>query len=85
MSERRDEEMLAVLREIRDGQRQVLQAMAEQRALAERQLENSRRVVDESVGLQRQALARQRSITLIAVPGILFCIGAILYLVFRYF
>jgi hypothetical protein len=71
-------EQLELLREIRD----TLEA---QRGLAEEQLARSRRTMDESLGLQRTALARQRQITLIAVPGILACILAIGYLVFRYF
>jgi hypothetical protein len=71
-------EQIELLREIRD----TLEA---QRGLIEEQLARSRRTMDESIGLQRTALARQRQITLIAVPGILACILAIGYLVFRYF
>ena len=41
--------------------------------------------VDESIGLQRLALQRQRTVTLVAVPGILACIAAIGYLVLKYF
>lgn len=76
---------LAVLREIRDGQREILAQFTAQRALAEEQLARSREKVEESIGLQKLALQRQRSITLIAVPGILACIAAIGYLVLRYF
>lgn len=76
---------LAVLREIRDGQREILAQLTAQRALAEEQLARSREKVEESIGLQKLALQRQRSITLIAVPGILACIAAIGYLVLRYF
>jgi hypothetical protein len=71
-------EQIELLREIRD----TLEA---QRGLIEEQLARSRRTMDESIGLQRTALARQRQVTLIAVPGILACILAIGYLVFRYF
>lgn len=71
-------EQLELLREIRD-------TLKAQRALVEEQLARSRRSVEESIGLQRTALARQRQITLIAVPGILACLLAIGYLVFRYF
>lgn len=71
-------EQLELLREIRD-------TLKAQRGLVEEQLARSRRTMDESLGLQRTALARQRQITLIAVPGILACILAIGYLVFRYF
>ena len=78
-------ETLQTLREIRDGQREIIQLLSAQRALVEEQSRRSRETIAESVGLQRQALARQRAITLIAVPGILACIAAIAYLVFRYF
>lgn len=71
-------EQLELLREIRD-------TLKAQRALVEQQLARSRQSVEESIGLQRTALARQRQITLIAVPGILACLLAIGYLVFRYF
>lgn len=78
-------ESLAVLREIRDGQREILAQLAAQRALAEEQLARSRDKVEESIGLQKLALQRQRAVTLIAVPGILACLAAIGYLVLRYF
>ncbi len=78
-------QILSVLREIRDGQRQIIAQIEAQRSLAEEQLKKSQERVEESVGLQRDALRRQRTITLIAVPGILACIAAIAYLVLRYF
>ncbi|SEJ60483.1 hypothetical protein SAMN05216201_1126 [Pseudomonas linyingensis] len=78
-------ESLNVLREIRDTQREILAQLAAQRTLAEQQVARSRDKVEESIGLQRLALQRQRTITLIAVPGILVCIVAIGYLVLRYF
>jgi len=71
-------EQIELLREIRD-------TLKAQRGLVEEQLARSRQTMDESLGLQRTALARQRQVTLIAVPGILACILAIGYLVFRYF
>jgi hypothetical protein len=78
-------EILDTLREIRDGQREVIQLLSAQRALAEEQLKKSRETIAESVGLQRLALQRQRTITLIAIPALLACIAAIAYLVLRYF
>ncbi len=71
-------EQLELLREIRD-------TLKAQRALAEEQLARSRQQVEESIGLQKTALARQKQVTWIAVPGILACIAAIAYLVLRYF
>jgi hypothetical protein len=85
MSQDADQQILDMLREIRDGQREIISHLAAQRALAEEQLQKSRAIIEESVGLQREALRRQRNITLVAVPGILACIAAIAYLVLRYF
>jgi len=74
-----------LLREIRDGQQKIIEMMSTQQALAEEQVKRSRESVAESVGLQRLALQRQRTITLVAIPAILVCIAAICYLVLRYF
>lgn len=84
MSQNIEQQILDTLREIRDGQREIIAHLASQRALAEAQMQQSRASIDESVGLQREALKRQRTITLVAVPGILACIAAIAYLVLRY-
>jgi len=78
MSDELQREQLEVLKEIRD----TLQA---QRTLVEGQLARSRASVEESIGLQKTALQRQRQVTMVAVPGIIACILAIAYLVFRYF
>jgi len=78
-------EQLEVLREIRDRQREAVELLKSQRALVEEQLARSRESVQESIGLQKTALARQRQVTAIAVPGILACLLAIGYLIWRYF
>ena len=85
MSQENEQQILGVLREIRDGQREMLGLLAAQRVAAEEQVKKSRESIAESVALQRLGLARQRTVTLIAVPGILACIAAIAYLVWRYF
>jgi len=78
------ERILDTLRDIRADQREILAALNAQRALAAAQLETSHQSVAESVALQRLALARQRLVTLVAVPGILACIGAIGWILLRY-
>jgi hypothetical protein len=85
MSQETEQQILDTLREIREGQREALKIMAAHRALVEEQIQVSRKTVEESVGLQRVALQRQKIITMFAVPGILACIAAIVYLVARYF
>ena len=78
-------EVLAVLKELRVGQKEIIALLSSQRAMTEEQIGRSRAAVQESIGLQKVALRRQRTITLVAVPGILLCVAAIAYLVFRYF
>lgn len=78
------ERILDTLRDIRSGQREILAALQAQQALAEQQLVKSRASVEESLALQRLALARQRRVTLVAVAGILACIGAIGWILLRY-
>jgi hypothetical protein len=85
MSDSRDVEMLQTLQEIRDGQREAIALAREQLRLAESQLAKSQSMLEESVGIQRAAMQRFRGMTIIALPLILFCVAAILYLIFRYF
>jgi len=85
MQEETEQKILEVLRDIREGQREALRVMEQHRSLVEEHLKTSRRTVEESVGLQRLALKRQRALTFVALPGILACIVAIVYLVARYF
>jgi hypothetical protein len=78
MSEKHLMELLETVREIRDH-------LFSQRALLEEQIARSRKTSEEAIALQRQALQRQRSVTVLAGIGILACIAAIGYLVIRYF
>lgn len=79
------DDILGILREIRDDQRALLAQVQAQRALAEQQMAQSKQRIDESVGLQREALRRQRTITVVALPALLLCIAAIAWLLLRYF
>jgi hypothetical protein len=85
MSEETQQQVVDLLREIRGGQREIIALLSAQQAAAAEHIKKSGESVAESVGLQRLALKRQRTVTLIAVPGILACIAAIAYLVMRYF
>ena len=85
MAQDAQQEVLAVLREIRDQQRAMLEQVSAQRALIEDQVKRSRESIAESISLQKIAMDRQRAITLFAMVGIVGCIVAILYLVLRYF
>ncbi len=85
MSQETQQQILDTLCAIRDGQREIISLLSAQQAIAAEQMKKSRDTIAESVSLQRLGLQRQRTITLIAVPGILACIAAIAYLVLRYF
>jgi len=80
-----DQEITTLLREIRDNQRHALELQQAQIEIARTQLERSQRQIEESLGLQREAIAKQKTVTRLAVPGIALCIGAIVYLIVRYF
>ena len=85
MSQETQQQVVDILCEIREGQREIIKLLSAQQVTAEEHVKKYRESVAESVGLQRLALKRQRTVTLIAVPGILACIAAIAYLVMRYF
>lgn len=85
MSQLTEEQILSTLKEIREGQREMIALLVAQRAAAEEDLKKSRASIESSIALQKEGLRRQRTITFVAVPGILVCIAAIAYLVLRYF
>ena len=85
MSQDTDQRILETLREIRDGQREIVAALGVQRALVEEQIKASRTRVEESIGLQREGLRRQRTVLVLAAVGIAACIAGIAYLLLRYF
>jgi len=78
-------DLLAVLKEIRDTQRQSLEHLEKQTKLIEDRAQTSIKSVEESISLQKLALNRAKSIGFVAVPAIVLCIIAILYLVLKYF
>jgi len=77
-------EIRDLLIEIRDNQRLSLQRQEEHLAIAREQIERSRNQVEQSIALQRQAIERVKRISRIAIPGIIFCIALIAYLMVRY-
>lgn len=80
-----DERIVGLLTEIRDNQREMLERQRAQLEVAQTQLTQAKTQIEESLRLQREAVSRQRTITRLAVPGILACLAAIAYLVLRYF
>jgi hypothetical protein len=83
MSDR--EEIRDLLIEIRDNQRLSLKRQEEQLEIARKQIERSSDQVEKSIALQRQAIEKAKQVSRIAIPGILICVGLIVYLLVRYF
>ena len=82
MSDR--EGILQLIKEIRDDQRLALARQEEHLALARQHLERSRSQVEQSIELQKAAIARVRQISRVAIPGIVLCVALIAYLIVRY-
>jgi PhnB protein len=84
--ERMNEDRIAsLLGEIRDNQKAALEQQRLQLEIARTHLDQAKAQVAESLKLQREAVGRARTAARIGLPAIVFCIAAILYLVFRYF
>ena len=83
MSDREDIRDLLV--EIRDNQRLSLQRQEEHLEIARKQIERSSGQVQESIELQRLAIDRVKKVSRLAIPGILFCIVLIIFLLSRFF
>ena len=79
-----DETITSLLGEIRDNQRQALDQQRAQLDIARSHLEQAKAQIAESLKLQQEALSRQRTIARIALPALLFCIAAVVYLWWRY-
>ena len=78
-------EAIHLLEEIRDNQRVALAKHDEHIALVREQLARSKGQIEESIGLQRQAMQKQRAVFVFVLPAIAVCIAAIGYLIVRYF
>jgi t-SNARE complex subunit (syntaxin) len=74
-----------LLVEIRDNQRLSLQRQEEHLEIARKQIERSSGQVQESIALQKQAIDRVKRVSRVAIPGILFCVVLIVYLLIKYF
>ena len=68
MTEPADREMVELLRRIEANQQQALATQREQLALVRAQYERSERTIQESVELQKLAVARQAQVRNLALP-----------------
>ena len=79
-----DDTITSLLGEIRDNQRRALDQQSAHLEIARSHFEQAKIQIAESLKLQQEALSRQRTITRIALPALLFCIAAVVYLWWRY-
>jgi cytochrome c-type biogenesis protein CcmH/NrfG len=80
----RDDEIVELLTEIRDGQREALARQHEQLELARAEAERMRRIADESVALQRAGIERMKRMSRIVLPIILLLVALVVWLIFKY-
>jgi hypothetical protein len=79
-----EESIASLLGEIRDNQRRALDQQSAHLEIARSHFEQAKTQIAESLKLQQEAVHRQRTISRIALPALLFCIAAIVYLWWRY-
>ena len=78
------DQIIELLKRIEQNQEKALQTQKEHLALAQAQLERSNQKVNESIELQRVAVARQAQVRNIALPLILVLLLLLGYLLVRW-
>jgi hypothetical protein len=84
MTDQAEREVVELLRRIEANQRQALASQQEQVALAKAQYERSERTIQESVELQRIAVARQSQIRNLVLPVVALLVVLLVWLLFRW-
>jgi hypothetical protein len=79
-----DDRIASLLGEIRDNQRQALEQQRAQIAIAHNHFEQAKAQIAESLKLQRAAISRQKVALWIALPAIVLCIAAIIWIASPY-
>ena len=79
-----DDTELALLREIRDNQREALQLQREHMALYQRQLERVERINDRAEAIQGRAGKAAKFILWIAIPLVALLLALMFWPYFRY-
>jgi uncharacterized membrane protein len=80
-----DERIASLLGEIRDNQRQALEQQRAHIEVAKNHFDHAKAQIAESLKLQREAVSRQQTVIRLALPALLLCIGAIVYIIWRFF
>ena len=84
MADQGEREMIDLLRRIEANQREAIAAQQEHLALARAQFERSERTINESVELQRVAVARQSQIRNLTLPVVGLLVVLLVWLLFRW-
>ena len=79
-----DERIVVLLTELRDNQRETLERQRAHLEIAQSHLQLLQAQIAESLKLQREAVSRTRTVIRVALPALLLCIAAIVYLWWRY-
>ena len=79
-----DDRIVSLLTEMRDNQLEGLERQRAHLEIAQSHLEQAKTQIAESLKLTREPASDQRTITRLALPALLFCIAAIIYIAVRY-
>jgi len=80
----REDEIVQLLTDVRDTQREATARQREHLELARAEAERMRRIAEESVALQRSAIERMKRVSRIVVPIIVVLIGLVVWLIVKY-
>jgi hypothetical protein len=79
-----DDRILQLLGRIEENQRKALETQQEHLQIAQAQLDRSNKTIQESIELQRTAVARQGQVTKIVLPLIAVLLALLAYLLIKY-
>jgi beta-lactamase regulating signal transducer with metallopeptidase domain len=79
-----NEQVTSLLRRIEENQRKALEAQEKHLALAQAQLDRSNQTIQESIELQRTAVARQKQALWVVLPLVGVLVLLLVYLLVRY-
>jgi invasion protein IalB len=79
-----NEQVISLLTRMEENQRKALEAQEKHLALAQVQLDRSNQTIQESIELQRTAVARQKQALWVALPLVGVLVLLLVYLLIRY-
>jgi len=79
-----NDEIISLLARIEANQRKALEAQEKHLALAQAQLDRSNQTIQESIGLQRTSVARQKQALVVILPLVGILLLLLVYLIFKY-